>query len=105
MVPPRRADARLFEQLALGALATAFARPAASGGNLPDGSPHRVAILVKHRDPPLGVKCDDRGGTRMTNDRPLDGQALGQRGVLIANVDHSGEDTPSAYGDHYCCTI
>jgi hypothetical protein len=46
MMPALGANAGLLEQFALGALTSAFPRPAASRGNFPDGRSDRVTILV-----------------------------------------------------------
>src|SRR5271166_2190206 len=100
MVPVGGTDSRLFEQLALGALTPALVRPAASGRNLPDGSSHRVPILMKHRNPLIAVKRDNRGGARMANDRQLDGQSVRQRDGLGAQVDDPGAKNRAAFGFH-----
>ena len=48
-----------------------------------------MPILSQHRDVSAIIKGDDRGRTRMPNHREVDLDAIGKRGMLDADIDHS----------------
>ena len=89
MVPTARAKPGFLAQLALGACSGALARAPASGGNLPQPAPDRMAPLAKQRHAATLVERHDGAGARMAYDRQINRHAVGEFGFFDAEVHHA----------------
>ncbi len=100
MIPSLRSETRLFAQFALSTLKRRFSPVAAAGRNFMQPAANRMAILSQHRDRTVVIERDHRAGPGMANYGKVDSYAVGQSGILHANIDYTQFQYRAALGSH-----